>query len=103
MIAVFASEVTTVRDVNFCEIFCFEHNSLQIKPKEVQNCLRLLFHDRITRVATFKALSILWKSLEITKEQVVSYNQLAYYLSITSQGLSWQMNRLMEKEIVQKN
>jgi hypothetical protein len=47
MVAVFAPEVTIVRNVNFREKFCSGYNSLQIKPKEVQNCLHLLFHDKI--------------------------------------------------------
>ncbi len=68
MITVFAPEVTIVGDINFREKFCSEHNSLQIKPKEEQNCLQLLFHYRITAVKTFKALLILWKSLDATKE-----------------------------------
>lgn len=39
---------------------------------------------------------------KITNEQTVSHNQLASHLSITSQGLSWQMNRLIEEGIVQE-
>jgi hypothetical protein len=59
MIAVFAPKVTIVRDVNFREKFCFEHDSLQIKPKKEQNCPQALFHDRIKSVTTFKALLVL--------------------------------------------
>lgn len=39
---------------------------------------------------------------KITNEQTVAHNQLASHLSITSQGLSWQMNRLIEEGIVQE-
>ena len=39
----------------------------------------------------------------ITAEKTVSHGKLASNLSITSQGLTWQMNRLREQGIVQGN
>ena len=39
----------------------------------------------------------------ITNETTVSHHELASQLSITSQGLTWQMNRLREEGIVKEN
>lgn len=40
---------------------------------------------------------------QITTEKTVSHGKLASNLSITSQGLTWQMNRLKEEGIVKEN
>ena len=60
MITVFAPEVAIVSGVNFREIFCFEYNSLYVKPQEVQKCLCVFFHKKITSAAIVKAFLILW-------------------------------------------
>ena len=39
----------------------------------------------------------------IAAEKTVSHSKLASNLSITSQGLTWQMNRLKEAQLVQEN
>jgi predicted transcriptional regulator len=39
----------------------------------------------------------------ITNDKTVSHSKLASKLSITSQGLTWQMNRLIEQGIIQEN
>jgi predicted transcriptional regulator len=39
----------------------------------------------------------------IVAKKTVAHGKLAYDLSITSQGLTWQMNRLKEQGIVQEN
>ena len=39
----------------------------------------------------------------ITNENTVSHHDLASYLSITSQGLTWQMNKLRKEGIIQES
>jgi predicted transcriptional regulator len=39
----------------------------------------------------------------ITNENTVSHHELASYLSITSQGLTWQMNKLRKEGIIQES
>jgi predicted transcriptional regulator len=79
-----AGLISFVRDGKYKRFFAAKKFSL----KEMK-LISLLRHGTVNDILR-----------KITNERTVSHNQLASHLSITSQGLSWQMNRLIEEGIV---
>jgi predicted transcriptional regulator len=81
-----AGLISFVRDGKYKRFFAAKKFSL----KEMK-LISLLRHGTVNGILR-----------KITNEQTVSHKQLTSHLSITSQGLSWQMNRLIEEGIVQE-
>ena len=82
-----AGLISFVRDGRYKRFFVSKKFSL----KEMK-LISLLRHETIRDILK-----------KITAEKSVSHGKLASHLSITSQGLTWQMNRLIEEGIVQEN
>jgi DNA-binding transcriptional ArsR family regulator len=81
-----AGLISFVRDGKYKRFFA----SKKFSQKEMK-LLSLLRHETIRKI--LKTLS---------DEKTVSHNKLASNLLITSQGLTWQMNRLREEGVIQE-
>jgi DNA-binding transcriptional ArsR family regulator len=81
-----AGLISFVRDGKYKRFFAAKKFSL----KEMK-LISLLRHGTVNGILR-----------KITNEQTVSHKQLTSHLSITSQGLSWQMNRQIGEGIVQE-
>jgi len=82
-----AGLISFVRDGRYKRFFAFK----KFSSKEMK-LISLLRHETIREILK-----------RITAEKAVPHSKLASQLSITSQGLTWQMNRLREEGIIQKN
>jgi DNA-binding transcriptional ArsR family regulator len=81
-----AGLISFVRDGRYKRFFAAK----KFSPKEMK-LISLLRHETIREIIK-----------RITAEKTVSHGKLAAHLSVTSQGLTWQMNRLKEEGIVSK-
>jgi predicted transcriptional regulator len=82
-----AGLISFVRDGKYKRFFA----NKKFSAKEMK-LISLLRHETIKEILKI-----------ITNEKTVSHSKLASNLAITSQGLTWQMNRLKEEGIVQEN
>jgi len=82
-----AGLISFVRDGKYKRFFVDKRFS----AKEMK-LISLLRHDTIKEILKM-----------ITNEKTISHSKLASNLAITSQGLTWQMNRLKEEGVVQEN
>jgi predicted transcriptional regulator len=82
-----AGLISFVWDGRYKRFFAFKKFSF----KEMK-LISLLRHETIREILK-----------RITADKTLPHSKLASRLSITSQGLTWQMNRLREEGIVQKN
>ncbi len=82
-----AGLISSVRDGKFKRFFA----SKKFSGKEMK-LISLLRHETVRDILK-----------TIATEKTVSHGKLASYLSITSQGLTWQMNRLREEGVVQES
>jgi predicted transcriptional regulator len=81
-----AGLISYIRDGKYKRFFA----SKSFSRKEMQ-LISLLRHKTIREILK-----------KLTMEKNISHCKLASFLSITSQGLSWQMNRLREEGIIQQ-
>lgn len=82
-----AGLISFVRDGKYKRFFA----NKKFSAKEMK-LISLLRHETIKQILKM-----------ITNEKTISHSKLASKLSITSQGLTWQMNRLREEGIVQED
>jgi predicted transcriptional regulator len=82
-----AGLISFVRDGKYKRFFA----SKKFSMKEMK-LISLLRHETIREIIK-----------KIASEKIVSHQRLASHLCITSQGLTWQINRLREEGIVEEN
>jgi predicted transcriptional regulator len=82
-----AGLISFVRDGKYKRFFA----NKKFSAKEMK-LISLLRHETIKEILK-----------TITNEKTISHSKLASHLAITSQGLTWQMNRLKEEGVVQEN
>jgi predicted transcriptional regulator len=82
-----AGLISFIRDGKYKRFFVTKKFSLR-----EMKLISLLRHETLRKILE-----------KITAETIVSHRELASELSITSQGLTWQMNKLREEGIIQES